>query len=325
MATDAPYCFWHRFDLSPLARLSFDTSELVLSERDAMKVFLRSSPKNMPIKDCDGLILAGRGFSSEDEASAAATSWRGLLARAFAGIRLGVDFRDDAPSGGMTNYLREQLEGKSGRSFVDDTRGPVVFPCDPRPTFVTASPVSAVQLISDNFTRSLEATLDVGPLDQRLSSAYDIYGASCFVAGSPNVRLLLLMMALETIIKQDKRDQIAQKHVDDLVQLTMSAPLDDDTKNSMRGALERLRRESIMQAGRRLAASVGDKRYNDMSAGDFFRKCYEVRSKLIHGEMPSPTTSDVRGLAARLELLVCDLLAGPEVATAMRGRKPDSA
>jgi hypothetical protein len=51
--------------------------------------------------------------------------------------------------------------------------------------------------------------------------------------------------------------------------------------------------------------------YGDRTAPDFFSYCYQMRSNLVHGNLPVPTFEEVGGVAATLEVFVSDLLTGP--------------
>ena len=48
-----------------------------------------------------------------------------------------------------------------------------------------------------------------------------------------------------------------------------------------------------------------------LDARKFFKVCYEIRSRLVHGQAPRPTRDEVGAVAAHLENFVGDLLSGP--------------
>lgn len=68
--------------------------------------------------------------------------------------------------------------------------------------------------------------------------------------------------------------------------------------------------ESIGQAGRRLARTLEPRTYQGFAPATFFIRCYEMRSKLVHGHIPRPDRGEVDLLAANLETFVGDLLSG---------------
>jgi hypothetical protein len=118
---------------------------------------------------------------------------------------------------------------------------------------------------------------------------------------------VMLMMALETMMDLAPRSAEATRLVDELIDLTGASELPANEIQSIVGVLEWLRRESIGQGGRRLARTLGARRYADESPANFFTECYGIRSDLVHGGFPRPS---VDGRVATLETFVADLLSG---------------
>lgn len=125
---------------------------------------------------------------------------------------------------------------------------------------------------------------------------------------------MLHMMALETLIVQKSRPDDSLRHIEKLRNDTSTAAgLPDNEKHSIDSALETLTRESVGRAGRRLARTLGDRKYHDMSPVSLFNTCYEARSRLVHGHLARPGRNEVATLGASLEIFVADLIAGPLV------------
>jgi len=94
--------------------------------------------------------------------------------------------------------------------------------------------------------------------------------------------------------------------------LTRSSAVPAEEKESMIGAISRLRRESIGQAGRRLVRErLGARVYGDQTAEHLFSYCYRIRSTLVHGNPSAPASDEVGSAAVGLEALVSDLLTSP--------------
>ena len=119
------------------------------------------------------------------------------------------------------------------------------------------------------------------------------------------------MMAVEVLLRPQPRSPAVRSHVEMLITSTTATDLDPTEKRSLLTSLGYLRHESFNQAGRRLAQTLGDRRYADKAPGTFFSHCYGVRSRLVHGQSPRPTGQEVDTLAAQLERFVGDLLSGP--------------
>jgi hypothetical protein len=98
------------------------------------------------------------------------------------------------------------------------------------------------------------------------------------------------------------------QHINDLIAETNSAALPRHEIDPIVGALRKLREESITNAGRQLAATLGDRRYMDEAPDQFFSRTYNLRSRLVHGAVPRPTFDEVNQRVGHLELFVGDLL-----------------
>jgi hypothetical protein len=48
--------------------------------------------------------------------------------------------------------------------------------------------------------------------------------------------------------------------------------------------------------------------YSGMAPVKFFDHCYQLRSRLVHGQQPFPTSDEVSEVVAQLEVFVSDLL-----------------
>lgn len=83
------------------------------------------------------------------------------------------------------------------------------------------------------------------------------------------------------------------------------APID---ASSLLDAVGQLKKESIASAGRRLAEPLWDRTYLDLCPVEFFRKCYAVRSKLVHGILKRPDPEVIRSLIGPLLWFVRDLI-----------------
>jgi hypothetical protein len=97
------------------------------------------------------------------------------------------------------------------------------------------------------------------------------------------------MMSLETLIQPELRSDDAIAHVNRLIEATQRSALPQSEVSSIVVSLKWLRTESIGQAGRRLVDVLQGRRYMDEAPARFFTRCYEVRSKLVHGAVPRPT------------------------------------
>lgn len=149
-----------------------------------------------------------------------------------------------------------------------------------------------------------------GALDERWRLAFDLFSAS-FFQPSADGRLLMLMMAVETLLELRPRSEAAQNLVEQLIATTKASQITESERRSLSESLSWLMNESIGQAGRELASRLEPRTYMDLRPKKFFTQCYKLRSDLVHGKHPRPDRDRTDLHAAALELFVGDVLSGP--------------
>ena len=307
------YTFRIRFIRSPRDTIHTEAPELIVPvPDDRVSLVLRALQADEPIRESQQLVLVGQGYHSEKEATEAGLRFQNALMVALARVGVGADFGERAARGGFTEDGLRWLEQQTGQRTLESVHGMMVFQSEPKPLFASLDAKLSRGVNPEVFQKTFVAAIQVGPsLGAQDLLAYSLFNTSFFLP-TPDSRLLLLVMAVEALVTQASRSPDACSHVDGLIEQTRSASLSEDEKNSMIGALGWLRKESINQAGRRLASSrLHDRSYNERSAADFFSYCYELRSNLVHGNLPLPTFEEVGKAAATLERFVADLLTSP--------------
>lgn len=259
------------------------------------------------------MVVRGRKYASAAAAQASAEKWRAALMVAFAQLNIGADFGSRAPQGKLTEAGRRLFEGDGvdqPRQILDDVHGILVFPSEPAAAFVTAMPMTAVlSRPIEDVVSCVSALADQADLllDDKQLVAHSLF-ASSFSETSADARFLMLMMAVETIIKRDDRSLGVVAHVNDLLEQTKHAELSVRDRDALVGALRDLRKQSIGQAGQALASMLGDHEFAGETPADFFKKSYTMRSQLVHGSVPRPSREAVGLRAATLQIMVGRLL-----------------
>jgi hypothetical protein len=223
----------------------------------------------------------------------------------------GLTSATERRGGGLGGEFQQQLEAELGRPVLYDNHGTLVFKESPWPRFVRVGPLglstgTPTDILQAAAKKARELNLN---MPGREVLAYDLFAASFFRTG-PDARYLMLMTALEALIDPQPRPTASVEHVERLIQLTRASDLSEHEIRSMVGSLEWLKDESIGQAGRRLSARLGERRYKDgtETPGQFFTRCYSLRSSLVHGHVPRPAEGEVGARAASLEVFVGHLL-----------------
>lgn len=307
------YSFRIRFKLPARLRIGIDSDKLLLTPLNFIpEITLRSKNQGTPIKDSKEIVLRGDGYSSEGEACVEGEQLKDVIILAFARLRIGADFGDQAAKGCMTNFGLKLLEGKTGKRFLNDVHGLMTFETEPSPQFVAVQVKAIITTVEEKFVQVFHLAFELKTKLRREDRlAFDLFSAS-FSEPSADARLLMLMMAVETLLDPSPRSEHAQQHITELIRLTNdSLMLTEKEKESLTGSLQWLYNESISQAGRKLASRLDGRSYLNMKAKNFFNYCYDLRSKLVHGNVPRPTRAEVGLAAANLESFVGDLLSGP--------------
>ena len=319
------YCFRARLRLDPRNRINVDADELVLADDVAgigRVVLLARSESPMPLSQAEELVLRGEGYESEVEAEEAASRWVAGLRVALAASLIGADFGRRGPAQHITpaglEWLKELLlstEGSEaarrvadGSLVVQHVHGTQIYECEPRPVFAALDLGVLVQRSPERLLRLIaEAAEKKVAVHDTEELAFELFSGS-FFEPSADGRFLMLMMAVEVLTVPERRGEAATTHVDRLIAATHGAGLAPEETESLANALGNLKRESINRAGQRLAETLGSRLYLEQSPADFFKQCYGLRSRLVHGNQPYPTFDDVNIQAGALELFVRDLL-----------------
>jgi len=326
------WTFRNRIELRPGSRLQHGEPEWIIDDSEPgkqVKVIGRR-PKDIPvlqalqegieaasgvpllapINEAPRLILTGTGYACEADAMAAGEMWRGRLMRAFAMLNIGADFGGtDGPGGGATPYGLAMM-GR-GRKVLNDPPKLWAYEADDeKPLFIVANPIVDWRISSphERLEDALTSVVATGGLDRMRQVSYSLYAGSFGLAPEP--RFVMLMMAFESLLMPKPRSAQTQTHVRSMMEATQASGLSGREVQSICGSLNWLLNQSISQAGRELAGSLGPRKYlNGEKPDKFFTKCYEVRSRLLHGKHPLPAPGELGHLAAPLERLVADLVA----------------
>ena len=137
--------------------------------------------------------------------------------------------------------------------------------------------------------------------------ATELYGSSWFDI-TPRSRFITLITAVEALLEPEKKAEAAIQLIDAFMSTIEQSTLDTGLKNSLRGSVERLRYQSIGQAGRMLAERLlSTTTFDGKPAGPFFSHCYNVRSTIVHDGM-IPSSIDIDQLVTQTEEFVSKLL-----------------
>ena len=304
------YDFRLRFNLPEAYRIDSSEEEiellvLPLGER----VRLRSDAPGTPIKSHNRAAVLGGPFASQDQArDAAEKSKRALLYWAVE-QRVGIDFGDGKQGSGATKAYLAMLEKQHGCPVRNDIRGIDVYEHVEKRKLVSVNADATVgkhpPRLIDIFQREY---LHSRQLTDKQVLASEIY-ASSFFDVSARSRFITLVTAVEALLEPLERSNEVKALVAELEATTRQSTIDEPTKASIIGSLGGVRVQSISQAGRTLSRSLlPDELFDGQSSVDFWTRCYDLRSKILHTGTIAGESVDMWHLANVMESFVNRLL-----------------
>ena len=307
------FSFRVRFNRSPANTINIDASRWELQSVGAgPAIVLCCHPEETAVKDSTIWVFKSEGWPSEDLAAEAANKYISALLVTLARLRIGADFGSRAPKSGFFLPGLAKLEEQSGYRVLNDVHGLMLYESEPLPRFAKYDGIGLRGVSQSHFEQVFHRAVEqFEVLTEKEKLALDLFNSS-FFQKTVDTRFVVLVMAVEALLDPSPRSALAIAHVKSMINATQqSESLNPVEKTSLLGSLEWLKRESISQAGRCLAANrLGTRRYMDKEAATFFTYCYSIRSRLVHGDKPLPTQDEVGSVVGQFEVFVSDLLSG---------------
>lgn len=313
------YGFRIKFQVGRTNHILCERAFLALADlsADGESVTMRSVVANEPMQDEGGLpiqdaaVLEVRGlpYKTQDEAQVAGRRWMSWLRFTFARQDLGVDFGGRGPSGqaGMSRFT-PHLQTEIPEAH-DDIHGLGVYRLGPAPLFVALQLQGKFGRWPNDVLQGVKMCREHAVHSDSLADlAYDVYGLSFFVP-TADARFLMLMTALECLIERQSRSVEVRAHVEVMLKETKDADLPEPERQRLVSALGGLKLESITAAGARLADSVERQEYLGTANAAFFKRAYDMRSRLVHGADGTSTWRDIDAEADLLQRFVARLIA----------------
>jgi hypothetical protein len=305
------YDFRLRFNFPEAYRIGSDVEQLeLLVLPHGEHIRLCSDAIGTPIKDHARAAVIGGPYASKHQArTAAEKSKRALLYWAIE-QRLGIDFGDGKQKSVVMNEGLAMLQNIYGYPLRNDRHGIDVYEHVEKLGFVNFNAKGTLgkdpPRLIDTFQREY---LNSRQLTEKQVLACEIYTSS-FFDGSPRSRFITLVTEIEALLEPQKRPDKIQALVTLFKDTTeQQSGIDEPTKASIIGSLERLQYSSIRQAGSTLACRLlPEQSYNGQSSGDFFKFCYDKRSQILHKGAISDALVDTVQLANEMERFVHHLL-----------------
>ena len=299
-----------RFNFADGYRINSDAEEIeLLTLPSGERIKLKSAGIGKPIKDYAEAVIIGKSYTSEKLAREAAEKSKRALIYWAVESRVGIDFGDGKQLSAVTKKGLALMQKKSNCPVRNDIHGIDVYEHNERTLFVKTDAKAivgkATPKLIETFQREYSNTKNFSE-KQLLSS--EIYTSSFFDI-SPRSRFITLLTAVEALLESNKHPENIQELIDEFKTYTKQSNIDKPIKDSIIGSLEKLKSQSIGQAGRMLASRLIPKEiFNGKSSAEFFNYCYDLRSQILHSGKVEDESVDIRLLANVMEQYVHRLL-----------------
>lgn len=285
--------------------------ETLLDHEHDYKLVVVAS-RNRPLNESDKIALIGGPFVSEKDAwDRAAVTRRALLLWSIAS-RVGIDLGNNQASGGMSDYLIKKLEASTDFPLIRrDVHGIDIFKVSSRGNlFSSGSAFMPAYKHISQLTEVLESSLRVGlRLSEKLQLACEIFSATSFFDSSDRSRFISMITAIEAMLDLNASSSKIRDLIDDFILTTQSSLDEPNEVKALVSRLSLLKRESIRQAGQKFAqTTLPDQTYKGLLPGVFFKKCYDIRSKIVHNGKTSLSAAEFTSWTDWYSIFMRDLL-----------------
>jgi len=304
------YDFRLRFNFPESYRIGSDAEEIELLVLPlGQRIRIRTGAPGTPMKDGPQVAVFGGPFPTEKQARDAAEKTKRTLLYWAIKHRVGVDFGDGRQRGGASKAYQAMLQEQHGCPIRNDIHGIDVYEHVGELKFVRVHGKAELSKHPRGLTETFQREyLHTRHLTEKQVLGCEIY-ASSFFDVSPRSRFITLVTAVEALLEPLERSNEAEALIEEFKARTRQSTMDKSTRDSIVGSLERLRHQSIRQAGCALVGSlIPDELFDGQSSADFFSRCYELRSQILHRGKIEDTSVDVLHLANIMEGFVARLL-----------------
>lgn len=302
------YSFRLRFNFSGSYRIASDATELILWDQDGLNLKLKSTLRNLSLKDAPRAAVLGEAFKTSEQARDVAEKTKRAILYWAVEQQVGIDFGDGKQQDSLTEEGNRYFERLHDCPIRLDKHGIDVFETIENVGFLDinfdAQVGKSVEALIGTFHREFPK---LRYFSEKHMLASEIYTSSFFDV-SQRSRFVTLVTAVEALLKPEKRDNDVQILVDEFISLTEKSIIESPVRQSITSSLNWIRYESIGRAGRTLANRLlPTHTYVGMAAGAFFTKAYALRSSLVHSGAPDEPT-DIVEMANAMEKFVAHLL-----------------
>jgi len=304
------FCFRVCFNVPGEGSFTSDDEFITFAAKHlGLELRFASGSRGVSIGKNDRFSISGGPFNTPEEAQLTAEKVRVALLRRAVQMRRGLDLGQQSLKGfQMSAYDKQHMANLLNVPAVqEDHLGITVFSDDPKPQFVRMNMKGVVSSQAQTLVDELSESIGKYKYaTEKAEIAAGIYAISHFVGRAP-ARFLLMFVSLEALFDPGLRSDDTQKHVQALISATHSATISEDEKDAISSQLSFLKKQSIAQTGRDLAATLLEgKKYESMDPDVFFGHIYKMRNNLVHYGQIDPAA--LHGILGEMDRFVSDIL-----------------
>jgi hypothetical protein len=278
------------------------------------RVTLRPLPRGTSFSDAKELIFTGQAYETHEDAKQAGKVLKNAIRLAAVDVHKAVDVGSEVYRTRVGQFAVED-EARNGVLVLPDVHGLQVYEETGIPVVLSARASVSAPAPLPSFIEALSSRApQAADVSAERALACDLFAQSRFES-SQESRHLTLVTALEVLSDRRARSGPAAQLVDEFRQAIRQAAREHAAGtaerkhlDSLLGAADDLRSESISTAIRHLAASIPSSAQSDAAGrDDLVQKSYKARSSLLHKGV---TDQDLTALLGPLQELLRSLLGG---------------
>ncbi len=309
------YSFRIRFVRSPHTWISIPNRQYSLTQSDLNEtVILRSINEDENVDKALDFIFESSGWESEHKAMEAGKRYYNALLTTLFRLGIGTDLEIRKQTGVITNAGLKFFEERFNQRCLRDQPGVMVYESLPKPRFLSIKGDLSINKPVERFEKLFLTSLN-NPrhYTDREMLSIALFNTSSFEKEIA-VRLILLVMSIEALLKRSDRPTVIIRYIDQFIK-SLENPkeiVDQEDVDLLVKSLNNIRKESIRKTGIEFVRSrLGSRTYYSLDPGNFFDHCYDLRSRLVHGDIPF-SSPEIGPVIQDLMKMVPDIILGHE-------------
>jgi len=288
-----------------------ETTYEIKIKNDTINYNLKSNDSK-PIKDSTSWVFYGSGYKSEKEAKENGERFLKIIFLVLTKLKVGAEFGLLSYDSKFNSFGRLLFPNQRNPRYLDDLLGLSIYETEPEPEFKLTPVKTIIGTPSAKLDEAFSwATDKSNKVTEKRRIACELFLSSYFYQ-SITTRFIILIIAIESLLEPKYRADSTKKFLHKIIRrFKRENSIIKSDKDSIINVLYNLKKESIGKTGKDFATFVlGQNKYLDLTPAQFFKRCYDLRGKIVHRGITTKDRVEVKALIGNLENFVSDLLCG---------------